>query len=131
MIDPAAKIAMLERENDELRERVLQLEADLGMSAEIPPIFQLTGHESRVFGALLARDTCTKEQIMNAIYSLRPDGDAAEIKIVDVFVCKARKKLAVFGIEITTIWGRGYMLTAPMKARARAFINQSMMGEAA
>lgn len=132
MQDPAAKIALLERENETLRERVTQLEADLGMAAEIPPLFMLTAHEARLFGMLLQRETCTKEQLMSALYSLRAnDDDEPEIKIIDVYVCKARKKLASFGIEITTIWGRGYMLTEPMKRRARELINGFRMGVAA
>lgn len=35
-----------------------------------------------------------------------------DIKIVDVFVCKMRKKLRPYGITIDTVWGRGYLLTA-------------------
>lgn len=131
MQDPAAKIALLERENDELRERVMQLEEQLGASATFPPIFMLTAHEARIFGALMQRETCTKEQLMSALYSLRPDSDEVMIKIIDVYVCKARKKLAPFGIEITTIWGRGYMLTEAMKRRAREVIDGFRMGVAA
>jgi two-component system cell cycle response regulator CtrA len=38
--------------------------------------------------------------------------DEPEVKIIDVFVCKLRKKLARAGAEgiIGTIWGRGYMI---------------------
>ena len=39
--------------------------------------------------------------------------DEPEIKIIDVFVCKLRKKLADAsgGVNyIETVWGRGYML---------------------
>jgi two-component system cell cycle response regulator CtrA len=36
--------------------------------------------------------------------------DEPEVKIVDVFVCKIRKKLAAVGLGdfIGTVWGRGY-----------------------
>ena len=36
-------------------------------------------------------------------------------KIIDVFICKLRKKLAVAGAEnlIGTVWGRGYMIREP------------------
>jgi two-component system, cell cycle response regulator CtrA len=38
--------------------------------------------------------------------------DEPEVKIIDVFVCKLRKKLARAGADgiIGTIWGRGYMI---------------------
>lgn len=42
--------------------------------------------------------------------------DEPELKIVDVFVCKVRKKLyeASGGDNyIETVWGRGYALKAP------------------
>ncbi len=43
--------------------------------------------------------------------------DEPELKIVDVFICKLRKKLnAANGGEnyIETIWGRGYTLRDPI-----------------
>lgn len=51
----------------------------------------------------------TKEEIMEWLYQLSPD-DPPEIKIVDVFICKIRKKLKPLGISIGTHWGRGYSL---------------------
>ena len=42
--------------------------------------------------------------------------DEPEIKIIDVFVCKLRKKLAQAtggNHYIETIWGRGYVLCDP------------------
>jgi two-component system cell cycle response regulator CtrA len=50
---------------------------------------------------------CTKMDFMNHLYG---GLDEPEEKIIDVFVCKARKKLREHGIVITTVWGRGYML---------------------
>lgn len=46
---------------------------------------------------------------MMAMYSDRVDVEP-EIKIVDVFVCKLRKKLKPFGVSIVTVWGHGYSL---------------------
>jgi len=54
-----------------------------------------------------------KEIILNHLYAGR---DEPEVKIIDVFVCKLRKKLAeASGGEnyIETVWGRGYMLREP------------------
>jgi two-component system cell cycle response regulator CtrA len=46
--------------------------------------------------------------------------DEPELKIIDVFMCKLRKKLAVVsgGADyIETVWGRGYMLREPHSLR--------------
>jgi two-component system cell cycle response regulator CtrA len=51
----------------------------------------------------------SKEQLLHAVAPAW--GDEQEIKIVDVFVCKLRKKLAGLGISIETVWGRGYRLS--------------------
>jgi two-component system cell cycle response regulator CtrA len=43
--------------------------------------------------------------------------DEPELKIIDVFVCKLRKKLAQAtggSHYIETVWGRGYVLRDPM-----------------
>jgi len=56
--------------------------------------------------------TLTKESILNHLYG---GIDEPELKIVDVFICKLRKKLArATGGKsyIETVWGRGYVLRA-------------------
>jgi len=64
----------------------------------------------------------TKERFMSSLYA---DADAPDLKIVDVFVCKLRRKLAACGAAemIRTVWGRGHVLfepTAEAVAAARA-----------
>lgn len=52
----------------------------------------------------------TKEMFLNHLYG---GIDEPEVKIIDVFVCKLRKKLAEASggtNYIETVWGRGYML---------------------
>jgi two-component system cell cycle response regulator CtrA len=47
--------------------------------------------------------------------------DEPELKIIDVFICKLRKKLAEASggkNYIETIWGRGYLLRAPHESVA-------------
>jgi two-component system cell cycle response regulator CtrA len=44
--------------------------------------------------------------------------DEPELKIIDVFVCKLRKKLSVATVGenyIETVWGRGYVLRDPVE----------------
>jgi two-component system, cell cycle response regulator CtrA len=72
----------------------------------------LTGKEYKMLELLVLRKgaTVTKEMFLNYLYGGREKPDA---KIVDVFMCKVRKKLATAsgGDEfIETIWSRGYVL---------------------
>ena len=63
--------------------------------------------------------TLTKEMFLNHLYGAM---DEPELKIIDVFVCKLRKKLtAATGGEnyIETVWGRGYVLRGPVDELGR------------
>ena len=75
----------------------------------------LTGKEHQIleFLALRKGATLTKEMLLNQLYG---GLDEPEIKIIDVFICKLRKKLAnASGGKdyIETVWGRGYTLREP------------------
>jgi len=75
----------------------------------------LTGKEYGILELLSLRKgtTLTKEMFLNHLYG---GMDEPELKIIDVFVCKLRKKLSVAtGGEnyIETVWGRGYVLRDP------------------
>ena len=57
--------------------------------------------------------TLTKETILDHLYG---GMDEPELKIIDVFICKLRKKLAQAtggSHYIETVWGRGYVLRDP------------------
>lgn len=103
----------------------LQVEMMAGEQADriarVPVEWGLTGREARLLLFLAARGEATKGQIMTALYADRTD-DPPEIKIVDVFVCKLRRKLKPFGIAILTLWGRGYALEPAARAAVRAAI---------
>ncbi|MRG70190.1 response regulator [Alphaproteobacteria bacterium HT1-32] len=75
----------------------------------------LTGKEYGILELLSLRKgtTLTKEMFLNHLYG---GIDEPELKIIDVFVCKLRKKLsnATAGENyIETVWGRGYVLRDP------------------
>ncbi len=75
----------------------------------------LTGKEYQILELLSLRKgtTLTKEMFLNHLYG---GMDEPELKIIDVFICKLRKKLsAATGNEnhIETVWGRGYVLRDP------------------
>jgi two-component system cell cycle response regulator CtrA len=75
----------------------------------------LTGKEYSIFELLSLRKgtILTKEMFLNHLYG---GIDGPELKIIDVFVCHLRKKLAqaTGGTHyIETVWGRGYVLRDP------------------
>lgn len=107
-------VAAIIRENEQLRERVAELEAVLGVRFEAPVVMGLTGAESRLLGVLMKRDLVTKDAAMTALYVDRAN-DPPHDKIIDVFICKMRRKLDPYGVRIETLWGRGYRL--PAKSR--------------
>lgn len=120
-MDVLARLRVVETENEELRERIARLEAELWGLAPMPVELRLTGKEEKVLGCLMQRPEASRDAIMLALYGNAPSGDdEPEIKIVDVFVFNVRKKLKPFGIEIGTHWGHGYFLDAKAKAAIRA-----------
>ena len=75
----------------------------------------LTGKEYGILELLAVRKgtTITKDMFLNHLYG---GMDEPELKIIDVFICKLRKKLSsACGGEnyIETVWGRGYVLRDP------------------
>ena len=87
----------------------------------------LTSKEYGILELLSLRkgSTLTKEMFLNHLYG---GMDEPELKIIDVFVCKLRKKLtkATKDNYIHTVWGRGYVLRdpdeeAPAKIRLTLF----------
>ena len=81
----------------------------------------LTDKEYRMLELLSLRKgtTLTKEVFLNHLYSGMDD--EPEAKIIDVFMCKLRKKLACNGVScIETVWGRGYVLRDSDDVRAVA-----------
>ncbi|HAH09608.1 MAG TPA: DNA-binding response regulator [Alphaproteobacteria bacterium] len=74
----------------------------------------LTGKEYQMLELLSLRKgtTLTKEMFLNHLYG---GMDEPELKIIDVFICKLRKKLQAAAGQhyIETVWGRGYVLRDP------------------
>ena len=88
---------------------------------------RLTGKEYSILELLALRKgaTLTKEMFLNHLYG---GMDEPELKIIDVFICKLRKKIsdALDGDNyIETVWGRGYTLRDPENA-ATAFTAHEM-----
>ncbi len=80
----------------------------------------LTGKEYQMLELLSLRKgtTLTKEMFLNHLYG---GMDEPELKIIDVFICKLRKKLSEATDNdnyIQTVWGRGYVLKEPETSSA-------------
>ncbi|MFL5175923.1 MAG: response regulator transcription factor CtrA [Microvirga sp.] len=81
----------------------------------------LTGKEYGILELLSLRKgtTLTKEMFLNHLYG---GMDEPELKIIDVFICKLRKKLSLAcggANYIETVWGRGYVLREPTEVEDR------------
>ena len=74
---------------------------------------------SRIRLTMTEGTTLTKEMFLNHLYG---GMDEPELKIIDVFICKLRKKLANASSGknyIETVWGRGYVLREPVEGEAK------------
>ncbi len=93
----------------------------------------LTSKEYQMLELLSLRKgtTLTKEMFLNHLYG---GMDEPELKIIDVFICKLRKKLAnATGGKnyIETVWGRGYVLREPGDSEAPSNDPDDGLAEAA
>lgn len=115
----AQVIALLE-ERDTLRETIRRYEELLKPTVVLPRAWRLTGSETQLLLAIRAvgLNVLHKERAFIAMYGMFDD-DAPEMKTLDVFICKLRRKLmeAQTRISIETVWGRGWCLDADSLAR--------------
>jgi hypothetical protein len=100
---------------------------DLGLG--LSRLFRLTRVETAYMLLMLRKNEVTREMLHNAGEECRGNPpDPTEIKIVDVFICKLRKKLRPLNIEITTIWGKGYYMPANHRKHILDLINLQSTG---
>lgn len=78
---------------------------------------RLTGKEFAILELLTLRmgTTLSKETLLSHLYG---EMDEPDSKIIDVFVCKLRRKLALAGAPdfVGTVWGLGYTVRDPRHA---------------
>ncbi|MBA5726582.1 response regulator transcription factor [Bombella mellum] len=102
-----------------LRVGPLELDLESRMVSVNGHFLHLTSKEYAILELLLLRKgaVLTKDMFLNHLYG---GIDEPEMKIIDVFICKLRRKLQRFGAEhmITTVWGRGYILQDPAATSA-------------
>lgn len=117
----------------ELEERIAWLEGELGLQRRTEVFNALRApaapgtrssftrnQSAELLAALYAADgrTLNRYQLLEAIPS--PSGKDRDAKIVDVWVCWARKHLGKDAID--NVWGRGYRLSPLGMARVAALI---------
>jgi DNA-binding response OmpR family regulator len=81
---------------------------------------RLTKSEARAIMKLVDCGSATKQMIHAAI--ARDDCPTTGVRIVDVVISSARRKLAPRGIEIVTLYGIGYRLTEEGRERIHEII---------
>jgi hypothetical protein len=77
-------------------------------------VFRSHGSEATTFGILLNNRTARTEIFMAALFSTDAN-DPSEEKILNVWICKMRKKLKPYGVEIKTHWGECWRCPRPVR----------------
>lgn len=98
----------------ELEGQVESLESALNLdkTANVQAVFGISEALAQILIMLSDGKPRNKEALHAALYFRRPDIDAPETKIIDTLISKLRKYVEPHGIQIGTVWGSGYRLTA-------------------
>lgn len=108
----------LREENEELRERIRQLEAALHPKLSVPAEWGLAPAEGRIFRLLVDREMATYEALCIAARHLE-NRDVASNLAAQVHIARIRRKLLPFPVRILNIWGVGYRMHPDDRARLR------------
>jgi len=117
--------AIMRRSQDHAQSRIRTGDLVLNLDAKTVEINQVrvrfTGKEYQMLELLSLRKatTVSKDMFFNHLYGGMNEPDT---KIIDVFICKLRKKLARASngkVYIETVWGRGYKLREPFEHKIR------------
>lgn len=79
--------------------------------------YGLTPMEQAIVGLLCERGSASRQDILRALYPERKAPPAP--KIIDVVVCRCRRKLASAGVSIETEWGVGFVMPDSSRERVR------------
>lgn len=85
---------------------------DVGVIVANGALAHLTRSEMDILLALrdCAPAVMSKERLLAKTNRDITGHDERDLKLVDVWICKLRKKLKPLGVEIVTAWGQGYRL---------------------
>jgi len=106
-------------------------ESDADVVVACQRAMKLTRLEANILAVLIRAPQASKEVLHHTVEqqrqnrSSRPDNpEPTDPKIVDVVICKLRKRLREFKVEIKTIWGHGYYMDDASRAQARIVMAQ-------
>lgn len=119
-------------ELQQLRDRVEELEAMLGMAGEDIDRFvalALTPTERKIVGILFSWKLVRRETLYTALYGSWLECDQPEPRVIDVFICRVRKYLAPFDITIEHQPKAGWFLTEANKEKLALLAEQLKTGE--
>lgn len=116
-------------EIERLRDRVEELErvlgADRALSSRLRDVFGLEPGLAPILGMLMKRAFVSHSSLYTVLYAGRPDCDWPDEKVMDVQICKLRRKLKKIGAVIETKWGEGWLMTAANKAMVRGALDKA------
>lgn len=107
---------------DRLGQENETLRAVAGIPHDTATKFGLTRSEFVIFGALMSREIVSETSIRILLYSDRPD-DEPECKVINVFICRMRKRLRAHDATIGNNSGVGWFIPAADKTRLRAILS--------
>lgn len=99
-------------ENENLRERIRQLEEVLCPTIDVPVEYGLTATEMRLFSHLLTKPLVTKRGLHAAAYGDWID-ETPDETVIESHVCKLRRKIKKYGFQIKNERFAGYRLSGP------------------
>lgn len=112
-------VETLLEENRQLREIAFGPPSDNKLM-KAQSIFGLSKSEALVFILLARREFCSKEHLYQGLYSSKIEQPSDQT--IRVFVMRARRAAAKFGIEIDNVWGQGYRMPAASQAIAKRIL---------
>lgn len=102
-------------EIERLRDRIEELEGLLGLNLKLPNEFGLTPTEMQCVGAIIRRGILNQEAIFTAVYGSRPESQQPDMKIIDVYLCRIRRKLTPKGFALKNNFSVGYYFEPPAR----------------
>ena len=113
-------------ENQRLRDRVEELEMLLGkdtsLASKLCAAYQIEPEMADVLALIFNRNFVSHQSMFTVLFGARPDCDQPDPRVMDVQICKLRRKLRPYGITIKTQWGQGWSMPVASKDRLRAML---------
>ena len=106
--------------------RIATLDDDI-IRLNVVRFFRVTQQQASLLITLLKRREVTRQMLHTVIESRRPEPKTeTDQKIVDVVICKLRKRLKEFGLTISTVWSCGYLMPPADREKALKMLNDFM-----